>query len=68
MSDIVRNPGNSPDTHCTSEEYEALYQRSVENADAFWLEQAKERLDWYREPSQAGEWVNWNIRTPTAIR
>ena len=56
MSDIIRNPGNSPDTHCTPEEYKALYQRSVEDADAFWLEQAHERLDWYQKPTKAGEW------------
>ena len=56
MADIVRNPANSPDTHCTPEEYDARYQRSVEDADAFWLEEATKRLDWYQEPTKAGDW------------
>ena len=56
MESIVRNPGNSPDTHCTPEEYEARYTRSVEDADAFWLDEAHKRLDWYTKPSRAGEW------------
>ena len=56
MSDIIRSPGNSPDTHCTPEEYETLYKRSVEDADGFWLEQAHKRLDWYEKPTKAGEW------------
>jgi len=56
MESIVRNPANSPDTHCTPEEYEARYKRSVEDADAFWLEEAHKRLDWYTKPTKAGEW------------
>ena len=56
MQEIVRNPANSPDPHCTPEEYEARYKRSVEHADAFWLEEAHKRLDWYARPTKAGEW------------
>ncbi len=56
MEEIVRNPANSPDPHCTPEEYEARYKRSVEDADAFWLEEAHKRLDWSTKPTKAGEW------------
>ncbi|WAT17735.1 acetate--CoA ligase [Aurantiacibacter sp. MUD11] len=55
MSDFVRKPASSTGTHCTPEEYDALYARSVQDPDGFWLEQA-ERLDWYAKPGKAGEW------------
>ena len=32
------------------EQYEKMYQASVENPDGFWLKQAK-TLDWMKEPS-----------------
>jgi acetyl-CoA synthetase len=35
--------------------YRDMYRRSLEEPDAFWLEQA-ERLDWVRKPSRAGNW------------
>ena len=35
------------------EEYESLYRRSLEDQDAFWLEQA-EALDWIVPPTRAG--------------
>ena len=55
MLDAVPRLGNAAETHCTPEQYEALYHQSVEDSDAFWLEQAK-RLDWIVEPAKAGEW------------
>ncbi len=55
MSDIVPHPAPPADTHCTPEQYETLYRRSVEDPDGFWLEQA-ERLDWYHKPTKGGEW------------
>jgi len=55
MLDAVPRLGNAAETHCTPEQYEALYRQSVEDSDAFWLEQAK-RLDWIVEPAKAGEW------------
>ena len=55
MLDAVPRLGNAAETHCTPEQYEALYHQSVEDSDAFWLEQAK-RLDWIAEPARAGEW------------
>ncbi len=45
------------------EEYEALYRRSVEQPDAFWLEQAK-CLDWFRFPTKAREYV-WDTESRT---
>ena len=42
-------------THCTAEQYEALYQRSLADPDGFWREQAG-RLDWVKAPSKIGNW------------
>ena len=35
--------------------YRAMYDRSLADSDAFWLEEAK-RLDWMRQPRTAGDW------------
>ena len=42
--------------HIDAETYDAMYRRSVEEPDAFWLEQAR-RLDWQTEPTVAGNWT-----------
>ncbi|MCB2088186.1 MAG: AMP-binding protein, partial [Sphingomonadaceae bacterium] len=42
-------------THCTLEQYEALYARSLEDSDGFWAEQAQ-RLEWFRAPTQVADW------------
>ena len=55
MLDSVQRLETSHETHCTPEEYEELYRRSVEQPDEFWLDQAK-RLDWSAFPTKAGEW------------
>jgi acetyl-CoA synthetase len=52
----VERPKASIPTHCTPEQYAAMYRASVETPDAFWLEQAQ-RLDWVRPPKQGGEWA-----------
>ena len=36
--------------------YETMYARSVDDADAFWLEQA-DRLAWTKRPQTAGNWT-----------
>ncbi len=54
MTDFVKRPAGR-DTHCTAEQYDALYERSIADPDAFWLEQAK-RLDWTTPPTKGGEW------------
>ncbi|GGD53598.1 acetate--CoA ligase [Erythrobacter arachoides] len=55
MRDIVPHPAPPSDTHCTPEQYDVMYRRSIEQPDAFWLEQA-ECLDWSRKPAKGGEW------------
>ena len=35
--------------------YQALYNRSVAEPDAFWLKQAQQ-LEWMTPPTQAGDW------------
>ncbi|MEN3972684.1 acetate--CoA ligase [Sphingomicrobium sp. XHP0235] len=55
MSTTVPPPSIHPDTHARAEDYDRLYRRSVEEPDAFWLEQS-ERLDWAKAPTQAGDW------------
>jgi acetyl-CoA synthetase len=55
MLDVVRRLGNAEASRCTLEQFDSLYKRSIEDSEGFWLEQAK-RLDWFHEPSRAGEW------------
>lgn len=55
MSDFVTRPGQASETHCSESQYLELYQRSIEEPDAFWLEQA-ERLDWFEKPTRGGDW------------
>ncbi len=42
-------------TSCTGEQYDAMYARSMDDPDAFWLEQA-ERLDWFKKPTKISGW------------
>ncbi|MEE4205565.1 MAG: AMP-binding protein, partial [Erythrobacter sp.] len=58
MIHAVERPQSDLPTHCVSEQYEAMYRRSIEDPDGFWLEQAQ-RLDWYEAPSKGGEW-SWD--------
>ncbi|MGN3975520.1 acetate--CoA ligase [Tsuneonella sp. SYSU-LHT278] len=65
MSDVAVHPHDAEriprpaaagsGTNCSSEQYEAMYARSIADSDAFWLEQAA-RLDWSQAPTKAGEW------------
>ncbi len=55
MTDFVARPENQRPSHCSAEDYDAMYRRSVEDSDAFWLEQAQ-RLDWFTQPAKAGAW------------
>ena len=48
-SEAIRN------SHCTADQYDALYRRSIEDPDGFWAEQAQ-RLDWDRQPTRIGDW------------
>jgi acetyl-CoA synthetase len=44
----------------SEEQYEEMWRRSVDEPDAFWLEQAKE-LAWFKEPTRGLEYV-WDTR------
>ena len=49
----VRRPASAATgTNCTAEQYDAMYRRSIEESDGFWLEQAQ-RLDWVQAPTVA---------------
>jgi acetyl-CoA synthetase len=37
-------------------QYQEMYDRSVNDADGFWLDQAKELLSWFKEPTKGREW------------
>ncbi len=52
---FVVRPVPSYPTHCTPEQYDAMYARSLQDPDGFWLEQAQ-RLDWVQAPDKGGEW------------
>jgi acetyl-CoA synthetase len=64
MIQAVKRPHVDHATHCRAGQYDTMYQRSVEDPDGFWLEQA-ERLDWFTPPTKGGEWsfdpvqINW---------
>jgi acetyl-CoA synthetase len=47
----------------SQEQYQQMYDRSVNEPDAFWLEQA-ESLHWFKKPTKAREY-EWNTDTRT---
>ncbi|TNE45385.1 MAG: acetate--CoA ligase [Sphingomonadales bacterium] len=53
--EFVKRPPSDRPTHCTAEQYDAMYAQSIEDPDGFWLDQAK-RLDWEAFPSVGGDW------------
>ncbi|HEV2080718.1 MAG TPA: acetate--CoA ligase, partial [Allosphingosinicella sp.] len=56
MRDIIPPPAEAVrNSHCSAEEYDALYRRSIEDPERFWLEQAG-RISWIREPLKAADW------------
>jgi len=48
-------PAATENTHCTAEQYEALYARSLADPDGFWAEQAR-RIDWVKAPDRIANW------------
>ena len=48
-AEAVRN------SHCTADQYDALYRRSLDDPDSFWAEQAR-RIDWVRAPTRIANW------------
>lgn len=63
MGHAVQRPQADRATHCLPEDYAQMYQRSIEDPDGFWLEQAQ-RLDWAKAPTIGGSWSY----DPAAIR
>ncbi len=56
MTDVYPVPATwAARTRVDARAYEALYASARDDADGFWLEQAK-RLDWMTPPTQAGDW------------
>ncbi|WP_298301328.1 acetate--CoA ligase [uncultured Erythrobacter sp.] len=55
MTQAVQRPHTGRATHCTAEQYDEMYARSIADPDSFWLEQA-ERLDWATKPTKGGDW------------
>ena len=56
MADRIPPPAAAtPDTHCTAEQYDALYRRSLDDPDGFWAEQAR-RIDWVKAPERIADW------------
>ena len=43
------------------EEYEAMYKRSIEDSDSFWLEKADELVDWFKKPTVGREYT-WDTK------
>jgi acetyl-CoA synthetase len=55
MTDFVERPRTARESHCTAEQYSAMYERSLADPDGFWLEQA-DRLEWSSAPNKGGNW------------
>jgi acetyl-CoA synthetase len=56
MADRIPPPAAAiAHTHCTAEQYDALYRRSLDDPDRFWAEQAQ-RIDWVKAPSRIAGW------------
>jgi acetyl-CoA synthetase len=56
MRDLIPPPAEAiANSHCTAEEYDSLYRRSIEDPPGFWAEQAR-RIDWVREPVRTSDW------------
>ena len=56
MSDLIPPPADAiRDSHCTAEEYQAWYRRSLDDPQGFWAEQAG-RIDWFRSPTIIDNW------------
>jgi acetyl-CoA synthetase len=56
MAELIPPPPPAiRDTHCTIDQYEALYRASLDDPDGFWAEQAK-RIDWVKAPERVANW------------
>ncbi|AKM09207.1 acetate--CoA ligase [Croceicoccus naphthovorans] len=56
QAEVVTVPESAKQgTHCTLADYQAMYQRSIDDSDGFWADQAS-RLDWFRAPTTIADW------------
>ena len=56
MAELIPPPAAATrDTHCTAEQYAAMYRASLDDPDGFWAEQAK-RIDWLTAPTKIANW------------
>ncbi|WP_443027747.1 acetate--CoA ligase [Sphingopyxis sp. LC81] len=55
MSDVYPVPAAWTERALGEAAYAAMYETSLAEPEAFWLEQAK-RLDWMKAPGKAGDW------------
>ena len=56
MAETIPPPESATrNTHCTAEQYDALYRRSLEDPDTFWAAQAQ-RIDWVTAPTRIANW------------
>jgi acetyl-CoA synthetase len=56
MSDYYPIPTDAAvNTHCNAADYDRLYAQSLNDPDAFWLDQAK-RINWFTPPSKIAGW------------
>lgn len=51
----IASPRAGEQTHCSAEQYDALYAESLSDPDAFWQQQAT-RLDWITPPKTIANW------------
>ncbi len=59
MSDAKTYPipaGFAEQANITAEQYAEMYQRSIDDPDGFWAEQASEYLTWSKKWSQVSDW------------
>jgi len=59
MSDKTLYPVNedfAASAHINQQQYEALYQQSIEDPATFWAEQAKNELHWFKEWDNTLDW------------
>lgn len=50
--------------HVNAEQYQEMYDRSINDSDNFWLEQAKKLVVWMKEPTVAREYT-WDTKGNT---
>src|SRR5689334_7477701 len=53
---IAPPPGALLNSHCTREQYEAMYRRSIDDPDGFWAEHAS-IVDWVQPPTIISSWT-----------